>query len=277
MADQYAGGRGRLNELTSIAAFTDLADVASFALTARYFASAIKNAEHILGPALAAKYAPAVLALHPMLADPKPSLFSFFKRHLRAKAASTAPQPARVPRSSLADYCFSYELFAEGGRTKVAWAGQAHFTESGGHQNLAVVEMPLRGTVVERIFEEAEDCRACMRDFKENPFLKDLQLTIYITKNSTAEVVKVYDDIVIDYVDGDFMTFEDFYFAPCLWHPSRRLDASGILHILTMVTIERDEPMLRLWISYGHDGMQTRTQADFLEELEHGFVFSRCL
>jgi hypothetical protein len=146
-----------------ISAFTELADVASFALTSRHFASAIKNAEHILGPALAAKYAPTMLALHPMLADPKTSLFVYFKRHMRAKAASTAPQPARAPRSSLADYYFSYELCAEAGRTKVAWAGQAHFTESGGHQHQAVVEMPRRGTVVERIFEVAEDCRACMK------------------------------------------------------------------------------------------------------------------
>jgi hypothetical protein len=111
---QNAVERGRLNDLGSdvlntIAAFTELADVASFALSSRHLANAIKNAEHSLGPALAAKNAPAVVALHPMLPKPKPTLLVFLKRYLRAKATSTAPQPARVSRFSLADYCFSYE------------------------------------------------------------------------------------------------------------------------------------------------------------------------
>jgi hypothetical protein len=79
MAGQSAVERGRLNELgsdvlTTIAAFTELADIASFAFTSRHFASAIKNAENGLGPALVAKYAPTVLALHLMMPKPKPTL-----------------------------------------------------------------------------------------------------------------------------------------------------------------------------------------------------------
>jgi hypothetical protein len=192
--------RGRLNKLgsdvlTTIATFTELTDVASFALTSRHFANAIKKAEPSLGHALAAKYAPAVLALHPMLPYPKPPLIVLLMRHMRAKAASTAPQPARAPRSSLADYFSSYELCRVAGLMAVVWAGWAHFVETGDLER-AIIEMPLDATVVQRIFEEADRCEREV-DFV-NTFLNDLQLTIYITKTRTAEVVNIYDGVLIE-------------------------------------------------------------------------------
>jgi hypothetical protein len=270
MADQYAGGRGRLNKLgsdvlTTIAAFTELADVASFALTSRRFASAIKNAEHSLGPALAAKYAPAVLALHPMLADPKPSIFVFFKRHLRAKAASTAPQPVRVPRSSLADYCFSYELFGEAGETKAAWSGQARFNYPG-DQRQAIILMPLDSAVT------AAPQPGPGEDESDYLQFKDLKLTVYIIKTCTAEVVKIYDGRNNTRQYGwESNEFDHFEFAPCLWHPSQTM-----LCMFTDATIHSDAHELDISISVGDDYM-SKMQADFLLELEQGFVFSRCL
>jgi hypothetical protein len=278
MAGQDAVERRRLNDLGSdvlitIATFTELADIASFALTSRHFASALKKAEHSIGPALAAKYAPAVLALHPILPNPKHSLFTLFKRHMRAKAASTAPQPARVPRSSLADYYFSYELCSVAGWIKAAWAGLAHFIRPG-EPGIAIIEMPLGATVVERIIDERG--RNEREEDNENTFSSDLQLTIYITKISTTEVVKIYDGVLIeDYrLPLDSLYFTYFEFAPCLWYQLDR-----VLNMVTVVNFGRDASTLTLWVQVDRDDSFTgyRTQAEFLVELEQGFVFSRCL
>jgi hypothetical protein len=241
--------------LTTIAAFTELTDVASFAVTSRHCASAVKNAENSLGPALVAKCALTLLTLLPMLPNPKPSLLVFFKCHLRAKVASTAPQPARVPRFSVADYYFSYELCWEAGMMKVAWAEQALNAAHFGGESLAFIEMPLDATVAERL-SEGDDA-------------KYLQLTVYIIKSCTAEVVKIYDGCNRDMDGATYDYFEPFEFAPCLWTPSQPLRCKS-----TEVTIEFDAHLIRLCIDVED---ATQNQAEFLLELEQGFVFSRCL
>jgi hypothetical protein len=128
--------------LSTIAAFTDLADIASFALTSSLFAGALKAAGPSLWPLLATKHAPAVIALYPMLPNPKPPFLSFIQRHFNVKAASARPRPALVPTTSLADYLFSYELVEESGKAGVAWAGQAQFA---GQSNADVI-LPLSGS-----------------------------------------------------------------------------------------------------------------------------------
>jgi hypothetical protein len=194
-----------------------------------------------------------------MLPSPKPTLLSFFQRHLNVKAASARPRPALVPTSSLADYFFSYELREVSGKLEVAWAGQAHFLS----QRHADIILPLDAEIVERILnEEAKSCET------------DLHLTIYITKTRTSEIVMLYDGAKER--GGEAGHFESFAFVPSI--SGHRTEFRNSCQISTEVMAIEDTPTLCLQAGiYANWDYFHLTQTDFLSDLEQGFVFSRCL